>query len=183
MPDQVREVVAAFDGLDMLENAVMDLEAHDFDRAAFSLLASEQAALDKLGKRYRRVEELEDSPKVPRETFFSWASRLDAGYGLAPALAFVGAVAVGIGLQTAMLPILIAAGSGAALGATMEQLIHHHYAELLTEQIQRGGLLLWVNVQNKHEEREAIKVLKAHHAHHVHAHSLTTRPPADGRTA
>jgi len=41
MSDQVREVVADFDGIEMLENAVVDLEAHGFDRAAFSLLASE----------------------------------------------------------------------------------------------------------------------------------------------
>jgi hypothetical protein len=183
MSDQVREVVAAFDGVEMLENAVADLEARGFDRAAFSLLASERAVEQKLGQRYRRVEEMEDNPKAPRETFLSWASRLDAGYGLAPALAFVGAVAVGIGLQTAMLPILIAAGSGATIGAALSQLIHHHYAELLSEQIQRGGLLLWVNVRNREEELKAITVLKAHHAHHVHAHSLTMRPPTDGRAA
>ena len=166
----------------MLENAVMDLEAHGFGRAAFSLLTSEQAVQDKLGRRYRRVEEVEDNPKAPRESFFSGASRLDAGYGLAPALDFIGAVAVGIGLQSAMLPTLIAAGSGVAIGAVLNRLIHHHYPELLTEQIQRGGLLLWVNVQNKREELEAIKVLKAHHVHHVHAHSLTIKP-SGGRAA
>lgn len=71
----------------------MDLEAHGFGRAAFSLLTSEQAVQDKLGRRYRRVEEVEDNPKAPRESFFSGASRLDAGYGLAPD--FIGAVAVG----------------------------------------------------------------------------------------
>lgn len=69
-----------------------------------------------------------------------------------------------------------------AIGAVLNRLIHHHYPELLTEQIQRGGLLLWVNVQNKREELEAIKVLKAHHVHHVHAHSLTIKP-SGGRAA
>ena len=183
MSDQVREVVAAFDGIEVLENAVLDLEVHGFDRAAFSLLASEQAVEDKLGERYRRVEEIEDNPQAPRETFFSWASRLDAGYGLAPAFAFVGAVAVGVGLQTAMLPALIAAGSGAAIGAALTRLIRRHYAELLSDQIHRGGLLLWVNVRNRDEETKAIAVLKAHHGHHVHAHSLRIRPRADGCAA
>jgi hypothetical protein len=82
-----------------------------------------------------------------------------------------------------MLPILIAAGSGATIGAALRRLIHHHHADLLNGQIQRGGLLLWVNVRNREEELKAITVLKAHHAHHVHAHSLTIGPPTDGRAA
>jgi hypothetical protein len=66
----IREVVAAFDRADALDAAVFALETHGFDRAAFSLLASEEAVQHKLGNRYQQVKEVEDDPKVPRDTFF-----------------------------------------------------------------------------------------------------------------
>ncbi len=75
MPIQIREVVAVFDSAETLENAVFDLQTHGFDRSAFSLLASEHAVEQKLGRRYHRVEEMEDEPKAPRETFFSKVDR------------------------------------------------------------------------------------------------------------
>lgn len=172
MSNQIREVAAVFDDTEALDKAVFDLETHGFDRAAFSLLASEHAVQQKLGRRYRRVEEMEDEPKAPRETFFSKASRLEAEFGLAPALALVGATAVGLGSTAITLPILIAAGSGAAIGAALGRMIYRHHAERLQEQLERGGLLLWVNVRNPDEERKAITILEAHAGRHVHAHDL-----------
>ena len=80
MPATIREIVAVFDDADALDDAVNELEMHGFDRAAFSLLASEEAAREKLGHPYERVSEMEDEPKAPRETFFSRVSRLEAEY-------------------------------------------------------------------------------------------------------
>ena len=174
MPNQIREVAAVFDSAEILERAVFDLQTHGFDRAAFSLLASEHAVEQKLGERYHRVEEMEDEPKAPRETFFSRASRLEAEFGLAPALAFAAAVAMGLGSTVITLPILVAAGGGAALGALLGRIIYRHHAERLQEQLERGGLLLWVNVRNPDEERKAIMILKADAGRHVHAHDLAT---------
>lgn len=172
MSDRIREVVAVFDDAEALEDAVVELETHGFDRAAFSLLASEHAVESKLGRRYQRVEEVEDEPRAPRETFFSRVSRLEAEYGLAPALGLVAAVAVGLGSTGITLPILIAAGGGAAIGAALGRVIHQHHAEVLQEQLERGGILLWVNVRNAAEERSATTVLEAHGARHVHAHDV-----------
>jgi hypothetical protein len=42
------------------------------------LLANEDAMKKSLGERYRRVDEMEDNPNAPRETFFAWASRQSA---------------------------------------------------------------------------------------------------------
>ena len=112
MPETSREAVAVFDDTKTLDDAVYALETHGFDRAAFSLLASEQAVSQKLGHRYQQVKEVEDEPKVPRETFFSRASRLEADYLPAPVLASIGALAFfGVG---SVLPVVVAAGAGAA---------------------------------------------------------------------
>jgi hypothetical protein len=172
VPSHIREVVAVFDDAEALEDAVFDLETHGFDRAAFSLLASEHAVEQKLGHRYRRVEEIEDEPKAPRETFFSRVSRLEVEYGLAPTFAFVAAVAVGLGSTPVTLPMLVAAGSGLAIGAALGRIMHQHHAERLREQLERGGLLLWVNIRSPDEERKAMTSLKTHGARDLHAHDV-----------
>jgi hypothetical protein len=111
MSDTIREVVAAFDEVDTLDAAVYALESRGFDRAAFSLLAGEKAVEQKLGHRYQQIKEVEDDPDVPRATFFSRISRLEADYLPAPALAAVGAlVMIGIG---SLVPVLVATGAGA----------------------------------------------------------------------
>lgn len=172
MSGKLREIVAVFATSEALEAAVFELETHGLDRAAFSLLASEHAVERKLGRRYRRIEEMEDEPGAPHETFFSKVSRIEAEFGLAPALGFLAAVAVGLGSATVTLPILIAAGTGATAGAALGRLIHTHHAQQLREQLERGGILLWVSVRSPEEEAKTAAILKAHGAHDVHAHEL-----------
>jgi hypothetical protein len=131
MSNVSREAVAIFDNTQALDDAVYDLETRGFDRAAFSLLASEEAVAEKLGHRYQQVKEVENDSRAPRATFFSRISRLEAEYLPAPALASIGAIMLagtGIGL-----PALIAAGGGALIGAALGQLIHQHHAVAVQE--------------------------------------------------
>jgi hypothetical protein len=170
MGETSREVVAAFDDTEALDKAVYTLETRGFDRAAFSLLASEEAVAQKLGHRYQRVSETEDDPKVPRDTFFSRVSRLEAEYLPAPALAAVGALILA-GTGT-ILPAVIAAGGGALIGAALGRVMHERHATRVREQLERGGLLLWVSVRNVGEEETALEVLRAYSAHDVHSHEI-----------
>ena len=170
MSEYAREVVAVFNDVETLEKEVYTLETRGFDRAAFSLLASEEAVVQKLGHRYQRVSETEDDPKVPRDTFFSRVSRLEADYLPAPALAAVGALILA-GTGT-ILPAVIAAGGGALIGAVLGRLMHERHATRVREQLERGGLLLWVSVRNVDEEETALEVLRAHSAHDVHSHEI-----------
>jgi hypothetical protein len=170
MPLNIREVVAVFDDTAALDAAVYALELRGFDRAAFALLASEEAVSRKLGHRYQQVKELEDDSEVPRATFFSRVSRLEAEYLPAPALATIGfLVLAGIGTG---LPALIAAGGGALIGAALGRVIHQRHAMRVEEQLARGGLLLWVNVRDAREEATALEILRTHSAHDVHAHEI-----------
>jgi hypothetical protein len=170
MSDTIKEAVAAFDNADALDKAVFELETRGFDRAAFSVLASESAVQLKLGHRYSQVKELEDDPQAPRATFFSRVSRLEADYLPAPALAGIGALVVA-GMGT-VIPVLVAAGVGAALGAALGRLLHKQHVQLVDEQLARGGLLLWVNIRNEGEEKTALDVLSMHAAHDVHVHEI-----------
>jgi hypothetical protein len=154
MQDTIREVVAVFDDAKALDEAVFALETRGFDRAAFSLLGSEAAVKETLGHRYKEVKELEDNPRAPRETFFSRVSLLEAEYLPAPILASIGAL--GVAGTGAVLPVLAAAGTGALLGAALGRVMHQHQAKRVHEQLEGGGLLLWVNVRNAREEATAL---------------------------
>jgi hypothetical protein len=172
MSEKIREVVAVFDDAKALEEAVFILETHGFDRAAFSVLADEATVERKLGHGYRRVTEMEDEPRAPRETFFSRISRLEAEYGPAVGLAALGAFALTGAAGT--LPVAVAAGGGAVLGGMLGGLIHRRYSRRVEEQLARGGLLLWVNVRNPAQEKTAIDLLRAHTAHDIHTHEIET---------
>lgn len=159
-----------FDDEESLDAAVYALETRGFDRAAFSLLASEETVEKKLGHRYRQVGEMEDQPGAPRETFFSRVSRLESEYLPAPMLAAIGALTVAGAVSG--LALLVAAGAGAGIGAALGALIHEHHAVRVSEQLARGGLLLWVNLRDAHDEETALEVLGASHARDIHVHEL-----------
>ena len=165
------DVVGVFDTSDRLEAAVFDLETHGFDRSAFSVLGTEAAVERRLGHRYRQVSDMADRPDAPRETFFGRASRLEAEFGPVAGLAAVGAMVVFGG---GLLPVVVAAAGGAAIGAAIGGLIHQHQVARVNEQLARGGLLLWVTVRDAAQEQTAIARLRAHTAQEVHAHT----PPA-----
>jgi hypothetical protein len=171
MPQAIKEAVAVFDTTETLEAAVFELETRGFDRAAFSLLASEAAVTQKLGHGYDLIKQVEDNPDVPRETFFSRVSQLEAEFLPAPGLAAIGMLMLfGVG---GALPAIIAAGGGALIGAGLGRLIHQHNVTRIKEQLARGGLLLWVNVRNAEEEAKALQILRTHSAHDVHIHDVT----------
>ncbi len=165
-----REVVAVFDDEKGLDAAVFELQTHGFDRAEFSVLASEDAVEKKLGHRYQRVKDIEELPRVPRDTFFSRISRLEADYLPAPVLASIGALAfVGV----ASVPtVVVAAAAGAALGAALSRVTHQRHVKRVQEQLARGGLLLWVDVRGAQQEKTALEILRKHSAHDVHAHDI-----------
>jgi hypothetical protein len=170
MPNVIREIVAAFDTPEALDNAVFTLESQGFDRAAFSVLATEETVNSVLGHRYAQVKEVEDDPQVPRETFFSRMSRLEAEAFPVPVLASLGWLTVaGIG---GPITAVIAAGAGGLIGAALSGLIHHHHAERVQEQLARGGLVLWVSVRDAEAEAKALRILQEQGAHDLHTHEM-----------
>src|SRR5918994_1220348 len=67
----IREAVGVFHDRHTFQSTVDDLMSAGFDLSELSLLAGERAIEDKLGHAYRRVQELEDDPTVPRAVYVS----------------------------------------------------------------------------------------------------------------
>ena len=171
------EVVAVFHASEHLENAIDELLSSGFDRAELSLLASADSVAEKLGGHYRPAEEMAENPEVPRTAFVSTAAIGDAEGALIGGLAYVGATVVagvavvaGGALAATIAAAVFAGGAGAVLGSVLARWVGHHHADYLSEQIENGGLLLWVRAWNPSDESRAVDILRKHAGDRVHAH-------------
>ena len=183
MPDQnkaaVTEAVAVFHDVSDLDAAVEELRAASFEKDDISLLATEQAVNKKLGHRYERVEELEDDPAAPRVAYRTRASlgesedRLIGSLTYLPAVVAAGTVVASAGVVAAA--VTGTAIAGALLGTVLSHWLDKSHAEHLQEQLDHGGLLLWVRTPDPETQQRALAILTRHSGHDVHLH----RFPAD----
>jgi len=174
--DTVTEAVAVFHDVSALDAAVEELRAAGFKRGDISLLASEDAVEKKLGHRYERVEELEDNPEAPRIAYRTRAS-IDETEGVIvgsltylPAVLAAGTVVASTGIVAAA--VTGTAIAGALIGTVLARWLGEHHAEFLGEQLEHGGLLLWVRTHDKDQEETALRILLARAGKDVHLHQL-----------
>ena len=175
----VREAVGVFADAESLQAAIDDLLSSGFDRAALSLLAAESTVEKKLGHKYQRIPALEDDPGVPRCAYISTESLGDAEGGLIGGLMYVGAVATagavvasGGALALVLASAAIAGGAGGLFGALLAERLGAHRAHHIQDQLDRGGLLLWVRTWTPEEETRATDILRRHSGADVHTHTL-----------
>ncbi len=179
--DVVREAVGVFDKYAQLQAAIDELLSSGFDRAELSLLASETAVVEKLGHRYRRVEEIEDDASVPRAAYVSTEAVGDAEGAMIGGLMYVaagvlmGPVAFAGGSLVAIASAAaIGAGLGGLVGVPLAGLIAQDRARHIKEQLDHGGLLLWVRVWDAQREEKAVGILERHSGRDVHVHEIAS---------
>jgi hypothetical protein len=175
----VTEAVAVFHDVSELDAAVEELRAAGFDKDDISLLATEEAVNRKLGHRYERVEELEDEPAVPRVAYRTRASlgesedRLIGSLTYLPAVVAAGTVVASAGVVAAA--VTGTAIAGALIGTVLSHWLDKSHAEHLQEQLDHGGLLLWVRTPDPETQQRALAILARHSAHDVHLHRLPAK--------
>ena len=175
----IREAVGVFDSANTLQEAIDDLLSSGFNRAELSLLAAEKTVEEKLGHKYQKIAELEDDPIVPRCCYISTESIGGAEGGLIGGLMYVGATAAAgaVVVSGGTLALVIAAaalagGVGGLLGSIVAKWVGDHHARHLQEQLDHGGLLLWVRTWDADDEKRAVGILSKHSGHDVHVHTL-----------
>lgn len=175
----VREAVGVFQSEADLQAAIDDLLTHGFDRSEISLLASQDAVEAKLDHTFERVSELEDDPGVPTIAYTSKETIGDAEGVVIGGLLYVGAVAgiVAVVASGGAVASILAAGAigggaGAAVGSILANIIGRRHADHINDQLERGGLLLWVRTWNAGDEARATKILSVHSGADVHVHGL-----------
>lgn len=175
----IPEAVGIFHRSEDLQGAIDELLSSGFHRSELSLLASGTTMQAKFGHRYKSVSSLADDPEAPRSAYVSPEAIGDAKGGLIGALVYVGAaaaagavVASGGTLTAIVTAVVLAGGTGGLLGSVLAKWLGDHHADYLQEQIDRGGLLLWVRTRHANDERRAVEILKRHSGHEVHVHAL-----------
>lgn len=176
----IREAVAYFESPEPLQEAIDELLSSGFHRAELSLLASEQAVEEKLGHSYKRVMELEDDPKVARCCYISTESIGDAEGALIGGPLYVAAgatlgviVASGGTMAAAIIGAALAGGAGGVIGSILAKLVGDRHAHHIQEQLEHGGLLLWVRTRDDVHEKRALDILNKHSGHGVHVHDIS----------
>lgn len=177
--DSTREAVGVFHDESAMQSAVDGLLVAGFDRSNLSLLASAHAVEEKLGHRYDKVTEVEDDLSVPRAVFIDKDSRIEGETAVVSGLAYIGAigtvgaiVASGGTVGLAILGAAAAGGLGGLVGAALARFMDRHHANHLQDQLDRGGLLLWVSVRGAEQEAKAREILEKSGAEHVHVHDV-----------
>lgn len=151
---------------DSLQAAIDDLQMHGFARYELSILADENAVTEKLGHIYKRVEEVEDDPKVPRTIFVPKETIAEAEGALFSTPLYIAAVTAtavvvtsGGTLATAIGAAMTGGLGGAALGMLLAALFDNYHTDYIQNQIEHGGLLLWVHLRSPDLENKAKEML------------------------
>lgn len=175
----IREAVGVFDSPETLQDAIDELLSSGFERAELSLLAGEHTIEEKLGHKYEKIGELEDDASVPTSAYVSTESVGDAEGGLVGGLMYIGAtaaagaiVASGGTLAAAVAAAALAGGAGGLIGSFLAKWVGDHHAHYLQEQLDHGGLLLWVRTWDAQDEKRAVEIMRRHTGRDVHVHAL-----------
>jgi VIT1/CCC1 family predicted Fe2+/Mn2+ transporter len=184
-PDEVtalyraREAVGVFADPDALEAAVDELEIAGFDRAGISILASDQKVMERVGHLYRSAAEAAGDPRAPQGAFISRHSRSEGEAAFVGIPFYVGGfagawamVVAGSTLAAAIAATILGGAVGAGLGALLAHAVARHHADRVHEQLEQGGLVLWVSTPDEAAERRALAALQKCGAASVHIHTV-----------
>lgn len=171
------EAVGVFDTFDDLQKAFYDLRMVGFSRYDISLLGDETAMKEKLGTTYWYAPELEDNPNAPRAAFVSEEAIGELEGMVAGGFFFLGsyiamaAMLTPVSTLAASIAAIAIGGSPAAvLGTLLARRVGKHHKDYYQNQIEHGGILLWVRVKDDEKQKLAVDILKAHSGRDVHVH-------------
>ncbi|MEH6951874.1 hypothetical protein V4R08_11130 [Nitrobacter sp. NHB1] len=189
-----REAVGVFSDFEALETAVDELEVSGFDRAAVSVLASDQKIKERMDGLYPTLIEIEDDGRAPGTAFAEKESRVEGEAALVGIPFYIGcvaaaAVAAGSGglAVPAIGTIIVGAAAGGGLGVLLASAVAHHHRASVSKQLSRGGTVVWVNVRDDDAEKRAVEILTKAGARDVHVHeierewTLKDRPLSEGQ--
>lgn len=174
---KIPEAVGVFDTFEALQSAFYDLRMVGFSRYDISLLGGEKALKEKLGEAYWRSSELEDNPEAPRAAFVSEEAIGELEGAIAGGFFFLGSYIAMAALLTPLSTLAVSAavvaiggGPAAVVGTLLARRVGKHHKDYYANQIDHGGILLWVRVKDKKAEDLAVDILKGHSGRDVHVH-------------
>lgn len=167
----IRETVGLFMNAASLHNAVVELDTH-FPRHAISVLGGKKEIEEQFGQTVIHPELAEAMTVPPLQAPVRAEEKVIGVSALIGGGTYVGAMALALAAGAVSIPATIFAAviggaSGAAITGVIAKVLGDHYHQDIEDQIQQGGLLLWVNTLNAEQERVASEIMSNFGATHV----------------
>ena len=169
MSDTLHRVVGVLPSATALQTTIDTLEVGGFDRAQFGVLAK---GGDLSG--YKTAAQLALDPATRTEAEFEPESEGAVTGALIGGLFYVGAAAAagaviltGGGLGLALLALAGAGGAAGLTGLLVAHGFHKEHADMVSDQIARGGLVLWIQPRDETQAAAAVAALKAQGATNI----------------
>ena len=162
-------MVGLFRSPDSLEAAISALTSAGWDRSELSLLGQKSTFDPKPLIGGETAEQAADDPGTSRASVVSEPD-IRQGRTLATSLAGVAAAFLAAGATVASGGTVLVAIIGAAAAEALGQWAGQSRANFLHEQIERGGIMLWVMLRSPDQEAKAREILMRHGAELIHAH-------------
>lgn len=174
----IPEAVGVFGTEKDLRSAFYDLRMVGFSRYDISVLARQEILEEKLGKSYWRASDLEDDPEAPRAAFVSEEAigELEGAIGggflfLGSYIAMAAMLTPASTLAASIAAIAIGGSPAAVIGTLLARRVGKRHKNYYANQIDHGGILLWVRVRDKEREELAVRIMKGHSGRDVHVHA------------
>lgn len=179
MPEQqtIREAVGVFDNVERLNAAIAELENTAFPRHDISVLGGSHDLEKQFGTPAVNPLLVEDNPDAPRLVPIKPEEKALGAAVLVGVIAYFGGCAAAVmaasstkwGILTA-----ITTGStiGAVIGAIIAIVIGAWMNRRVKNQIQSGGIVVWVRTPGPVRERLAREILRRHGGKDVHIHNI-----------
>jgi hypothetical protein len=162
------EIVGIFSNIEELDQAVDELFVHGFDSSSLSVLANEESMGKQLKK--QKVDMLADNSKVPRSAFFAEENfSLECG-AIISVISYIGAM-VAVFANAKGLPFIftfIIAGVISIFSIILAYIVGKRHKTYIEQQLQKGGLLLWVQLKKESQKTIVIKIFKKNNARKIH---------------
>ena len=159
------EAVGLFHRNEDLQGAIDELLSSDSIGLSLGCSPAKPAVREKLGAKFKNISALADDPAVPRAAYVSPEAIGDAQGGLNRGIGLCrgsgrGRSRGGIrrGAHRIFTAVVLAADRR-LLGSVLAKWLGNHHATYLQDQIDRGGLLLWVRTRGAADERAPLRFL------------------------
>jgi hypothetical protein len=177
VPGMFKEAVGLFINVQDLQNAIRTLEGSAFPRQDISVMAGREKLDEVFGDKVvdplmamDNADTPRQAPSRPEEQTIGTAALIGGGV-------YVGAMAMALAAGAMAFPALISAAviggvGGGSVGAVLSKVLGDRYADHLEEQIEKGGLLLWVRTSDEQKEQLATTILRQHNGKFIHIHEM-----------
>lgn len=178
------EIVGILPSPEALEDAVSAITSSGWDRSELSLVAQHHLLGDEaLAEGSRRAG---DDPETERQSVVTEPDIRQARTLAAGMAGVVGAfVASGATILTggtafaAVVGAAVLGGGAAAIVEGVGGAVGQHREDFLRQQLNGGGILLWVKLHEPGEEAKARGILERHGATDIHVHPVSTEVVGD----